>query len=340
MKVLFVVSGSSQYQNVAPSTRSLGDSLAAEGVDVAYFTVKGGSIAHHWRSARSLRRHLKAEPVDIVHAHHALSGWVAALAAFGRLPLVLSYDGPDVLGSFVASGKRTLRSKLLAALGKTVQLFMSATICKSQQIAAATITRKRCHLIPDGVRLERFKAQEKIHRKELGLDKNTQYVLFLADPSDPNKNVALVEAALEILNKPDVELLIRYKISHHAVPKYLNTADVFAVSSFSEGASNLVKEAMACNCPIVATNVGDVAWVLGDTPGCYLSPSHKPTDFAKKLRHALQYSEKYGRTKGRERILALGLDAKSTARKVIGIYEQVSNKKLGTRPSPTERLQA
>ncbi|HRI59230.1 MAG TPA: glycosyltransferase family 4 protein [Saprospiraceae bacterium] len=187
------------------------------------------------------------------------------------------------------------------------------------------------HLIPNGVRLDQFKLYDKTLRKELGLDKDKKYVLFLGDPSDNNKNIALVEAALDILDRPDVELLIRYKVSHEAVVKYLNIADVFTLCSFSEGSPNVVKEAMACNCPMVVTNAGDAAWVVGDTTGCYVSPTYEPGDFAKKLRLALQYSEKYGRTKGRDRLLALGLDAKHIAEKVIGVYRSVTKKQPQTK---------
>jgi len=201
---------------------------------------------------------------------------------------------------------------------------------------ADAIARKNvCHIVPNGVRLEQFKLYDKSLRKELGLEQNKKYVLFLGDPSDNNKNIALVEAAIDILNLPDVELLVRFKVSHDAVVKYLNIADVFTLCSFSEGSPNVVKEAMACNSPMVATNAGDAAWVIAETPGCYVSPSYEPEDFAQKLRLALQYSEKNNRTQGRERLLALGLDAKSIAGKIIGIYEAVIEKKPQSKKTST-----
>jgi glycosyltransferase involved in cell wall biosynthesis len=337
MKVLFVVSGNNQYYDVAPFIRSQGDSLAQEGVAISYFSIRGKGMFNYLKNVLPLRKHLQQNPVDVVHAHYALCGWVAVLATLGRIPVVLSYMGDDLFGSHTAHGKRSFSSWLLVLLSKALQPFVRAIICKSPGMVEAVKRKSVTHLIPNGVRLEQFKIYEKGCHKELGLEKDKKYVLFLADPSDPNKNIALVEAAMEILDLPDVELLIRYKVSHDAVVKYLNTANVFTLCSFSEGSPNVVKEAMACNCPIVVTKVGDAPQTVSDTPGCYVSPTYEPEDFAKKLRLALQYSEKHGRTKGRERLLALGLDARSIAQKIIGIYERVSNKKFKHKKPRTQK---
>jgi glycosyltransferase involved in cell wall biosynthesis len=105
------------------------------------------------------------------------------------------------------------------------------------------------------------------------------------------------------------------------VPRYLNEADVLAFSSFMEGSPNVIKEAMACNCPIVSTDVGDVRWVLGDTKGCYIA-SFDPADFAKKMELAIHFSQVVGRTKGRQRIVALGLDMNTVAKRIMAVYKK------------------
>ncbi len=326
MKVLFVVSGNNQYYDVAPFIRSQGDSLVEEGVEVAYFPIMGKGMLNYLKNVGPLRKYLKNNPVDVIHAHYSLCGWVAVLAA-GSLPVVLSYMGDDLFGSHTGRNKRKLKSWLLTYLSKAIQPFVQAIICKSPQMVDAVARKNVTHLVPNGVRLEQFKLYDKSSRKELGLERNKTYVLFLGDPADANKNIALVESALEQLRLPNVELLIRYKVSHDAVVKYLNAADVFTLCSFSEGSPNVVKEAMACNCPMVVTPAGDAPWVVEGTDGCYVSPSWEPEDFAKKLGLALQYADKQGRTKGREQLLALGLDASSIAWRIIGIYESLSGKK-------------
>jgi len=103
---------------------------------------------------------------------------------------------------------------------------------------------------------------------------------------------------------------------------FLSSVDVFVVPSFMEGSPNVVKEAMACNCPVVATPVGDIPWLFGEEPGHFLC-SFSAEDLAEKIKLALEYGTQYGRTKGRERILKLGLDSDSIANRVISVYKQV-----------------
>lgn len=298
------------------------------GIEVAYFPVLGKGAFHYLENALKLRRFLKANTFDVIHAHYSLCGWVAVLAG-SKIPVVLSLMGDDARGSFVGESKKAFKSRLLIALTRTVQPFVKAIIYKSPNMERAIHRKKIAWLVPNGVRLNQFQLKEGGYRQELGLDPGKRYVLFLANPEDRNKNIALVRAALAILNRPDVELINIFDAPHDTVVKYLNSVDVFTLCSFSEGSPNVVKEAMACNCPLVATNVGDVAWVTGETPGCLVS-SHDPADFATKLSAALEFSEKVGRTEGRRRLLDLGLDARTIAEKIRRIYEQVSGKVSGS----------
>lgn len=98
-----------------------------------------------------------------------------------------------------------------------------------------------------------------------------------------------------------------------------NAADVVLLTSLWEGSPNAIKEAMACNCPVVSTDVGDVREVIGNTEGCYIS-SFEPRDVAKKIQMALDFSK---RTNGKQSIIELGLDSKTVANKIINIYTKV-----------------
>lgn len=323
MKVLFVVSGNNDYYDIAPFIKSQGDSLVAEGIEVSYYLIKGKGALNYLKNIGPLKRYLKEHPADIIHAHYSLCGWVAVLAA-GSTPVVLSYMGDDLNGAHVGLGKRDFRSSMLVWLGKAVQPFVQAIICKSPNLEKLVRRKSITHLIPNGVRLDQFAINEQGYRKELGLDPDKKYVLFLGDPANVNKNYALAEAATKLLNRPDVELIARYDVSHDLVVKYLNSANVFVLCSFSEGSPNVVKEAMACNCPTVVTDVGDAAWVVRGTQGCGVG-GFDPADFAVPLARALEFSVKHGRTNGRERLLSLGLDAQAIARRLRGVYEQLLN---------------
>ena len=108
--------------------------------------------------------------------------------------------------------------------------------------------------------------------------------------------------------------------------------DVFALPTKNEGSPQALKEAMACNCPIVATDVADIKHLLGGLPGHYVLPNkkgncawwkgdeHSAEELAELLKKALAFE---GRTEGRKRIVELGYTNELVAKQIIKIYEQI-----------------
>lgn len=111
--------------------------------------------------------------------------------------------------------------------------------------------------------------------------------------------------------------------------------DLFALPTKNEGSPQALKEAMACNCPIVATDVADIKYLLGDLPGHYVLPNkkgngawwkgdeHSVEEMAELLKEALAFE---GRTKGRERIVELGYTNELVAKRIIDIYYSIIKK--------------
>lgn len=177
--------------------------------------------------------------------------------------------------------------------------------------------KKKLDIIPNGVTI--FKPiNKKIARKKLDLKLDEKYILFLGDRNNERKNYRLLESAQSFC-KENYKILNRYPVPHEKVPIFLNACDVLVLTSYKEGSPNVIKEAMACNFPIVSTDVGDVRWVFGEIEGCYIS-SFKPEDVAEKINTALKFGK---RTKGRERIVELGLDAESVVAKITEIYQSL-----------------
>lgn len=324
MKVLFVCSGNSKSYPVAPFILSQGDSLVKEGIELSYFSVKGRGALNYLKNVSRLRRFIRENDFDVIHAHYSFCGWVAVLAMSG-LPVILSLMGDDAVGTPDANGRLTLRSRILMMLSYAVQPFVTAIISKSPNLEATVYRKKISYLIPNGVRLDQFAFRPKEFRKELNMKDDIQYVLFMGRPTDPNKNITLVQEAMKYVKRDNVELLAPYPVPHEEVVKYLNSADVFTLCSYSEGSPNIVKEAMSCNRPMVVTPAGDCAWLVEDLEGSYLS-SYDAKDFGDKLNQALDFAAEFETTKGRERIHELGLDAVTIARQIIDLYYEVSGK--------------
>ena len=321
MKVLLVSSGNSGNFEITPFIKSQGDSLVQEGVEVSYFKIKDKGLFGYIKGVLELKKHLKKYTVDIIHAHYTLSGWSAVLS-FPKQPIVLSLMGTDAYGHYIGVKKIKFSSRYLILLTKLIQPFVSKIICKTKHIESFVYLKNKSTVIPNGILLDKFTQENQGFRSELGLEHNIRYVLFLGDKMNIRKNYMLAKEAVNKINNPYIQLIRPYPITHEQVIKYLNSVDCLVVPSFMEGSPNIIKEAMASNCPIVATDVGDIKWLFGDEPGHYIS-SFDPIDMAKKIEFALEFSEKKDRTNGRDRIFQLGLDSKRIANRINDVYKNV-----------------
>jgi glycosyltransferase involved in cell wall biosynthesis len=97
-------------------------------------------------------------------------------------------------------------------------------------------------------------------------------------------------------------------------------ADAVLMTSFSEGSPQVIKEALACGCPIVSVDVGDVKERIEGVDGCYVGQTREAKELAKLLTMALQYESK---TEGRERIEIDGLNNSHVADQLFGIYQRI-----------------
>jgi len=321
MKVLFVSSGNSEKMSMTPFIKSQGESLKAKGVRLEYYPIVGKGLSGYVQNILPLRRYLKQHAFDLIHAHYALTGWVV-LMTLTRTPIIVSYMGCDTYGDYDERGHRIFSSYLNIVLSKILQFFVKRIIVKSKNLEGYIFYRKKTALIPNGVNFSVFRPMDKVEaRKNVGLNVEKNYILFLGNPEDKRKNISLMYQAQQVCDHP-FEIITPYPVLHPKIPWYLNACDVLALSSFNEGSPNVIKEAMACNCPIVSTDVGDVRWVIGSTRGCYVT-SFDPADIVSKLKVALEFSEKHGRTNGRDRIVALELDSETIAKKIMSVYEHL-----------------
>ena len=310
MKVLFVCSGNSDNNNISPIVKAQAESLVYAGNEIHFFCIKGKGLLGYIRNVIPLTKEIKKKSYNVLHAHYLLCGIVAALAVmFTKLKLIVSLMGSDVNRSFFWRNIAVTYTRL----------FWDATIVKSEEMKS-NLGINIVEVIPNGVNLELFDEIDRYNCKDkLGLLKEKKYILFAANPEQRVKNFSLAKEACSQLTTHNSQLITLGKTPHEEIPLYINTCNVLILTSLWEGSPNIIKEAMACNCPIVSTDVGDVRWLLGNLEGHYIA-KHEPEDFAKKIKLALEYGK---RTKGRDRIIELGLDSETVAKRIVEVYERV-----------------
>lgn len=289
-------------------------------VDVLFVNAREGRLRHkaYVLGFPRLWQVLSKNRYDVIHAHYVFSGVIAR--AQRSTPLVLTHHGPEFMhpwqGPLCRLTKRWPDELIVVASWMLPILSMP-----------------RVHLIPCGVDFSLFRPMDRQEaRTKLGLDPSKRYVLFAGNSWDRRKRFDLVQAARRMVSarQPDVELLEVCGQPHHLIPLYMNAADVFAMVSTSEGSAQVVKEAMACNLPIVATDAGDNWEVIDGTAGCHRTGAD-PAEIAARLEGALSPPR---RTDGRSKVERFSME--STARAVVTVYEQAL--RSSSEPARSETL--
>jgi len=320
MKVLILTAMYPTPENPAFGSfvRSQAESLERAGLAVDVLVLQGRFRKLIYpRGVLQLRQRLNAGAFDLVHAHYSYVGMVARTQ--WNVPVVVTYHGDDLLGTVNERGEKTRMSRLIVAAGKKLAQCVDACIVQTQEMFSK-LEKSTAFVIPHEVNFDIFKPTNRDEaRTILGLERNKKYLLFAANPDVPVKHFPLAQAVAERLARRDpvVELLVVYKEPQERLALYMSACDALLFPSYQEGSPNIVKQAMACNLPIVATDVGDVRQVIGNCQGCYVcEPS--TTEFAARVSHILLNRD---RTRGREQIGHL--DQSTVSQKVIAVYEHV-----------------
>jgi glycosyltransferase involved in cell wall biosynthesis len=209
---------------------------------------------------------------DLVHGHYGL--WCLAARLQWRAKVVAAFLGDDLLGTLTATGSYSRKSLLVVGLSRWLGRVADATTVKSEQMKKASGCADAV-VIADGIDFELFHPMPRAEtRAVLGWEQDRYYVLFANNPQIPVKNFALAQKSLQRLAEQGIvaELVVANGLPQTMVVQYMNAANALILPSLAEGTPNVVKEAMACNVPVVATDVGDVAQVIGHTAGCTVCP--------------------------------------------------------------------
>ena len=303
-----------------PFIREQVGALREQGCECEYYYVKGKGIMGYLRAIPGLRKMIREWKPDVVHAHYGLSCLVANLAT-RHVPVASTYHGSDI------NVKSVRRFSKMAIRLSAWNIFVS----KKNMALAGAVEGKKCSLIPCGINiplpwndLQKQKVEQLTLNQwvETIMPKGKKYVLFAGAFDNAVKDPERAKQTMNELTNEGInaELIELKGYTRDQVNALMYNCDAFLMTSRTEGSPQVIKEAMACGCPIVSLDVGDVAeWTRG-VEGCFVVKSREPRDIAEALRKAIAFE---GKTNGREKIVNAGLSNELVAKRIIEIYEDI-----------------
>jgi teichuronic acid biosynthesis glycosyltransferase TuaC len=294
------------------------DYLRAAGVEVDIFRFDGGRKPWRYLMAwmrLQARLMMTRKRYDLVHAQFGQNG---LLALPKRLPLVVTFRGSDLQGIVGRDGEITRSGRILQWLSRLVARRADAVVVVSAHMKAYLPPWIDAAVIPSGLDLDLLRPHPQAEaRRQLGLPLDRPLVLFAANPSLPRKRYPLARAAVDLLaQRQPVDLVVAWGVPHKEMPIYMSACDALILTSVHEGSPNVVKEALACNLPVVSVDTGDVPERLRDVPGCELCENDDPATIAAALERVLTRRE---RINGRATVEHL--DEKLLAQQMINVYQ-------------------
>ena len=280
-------------------------------VEVFAFTPTGG-VKPYAQAARALRRRHGGESFDVIHAHYGMTAW-CTLALPSDAPRVVTFHGTDL-------GHPTF-GRLSRAVARMVDVPATASAWLARQPMAGLPgagVERRVGVLPCGVNLDRFgRIDRRAARERLGLEPDGRYLLFPADPARPEKRH---DRAAELAHAAGAELLAYEDAHPRDVPYLINAANAVIVTSEREGFGLASLEALACDVPVVSTDVGIAPLALRGVAGTLAAPFDR-AEWLEALRPHLEAGDP--RVAGRAR--AALFDSNRMAMRVFEAWRELSS---------------
>lgn len=293
--------------------------LRQAGVEVEVFSFRGARnplnyLKALWQFNRTYR---DRSTFDLVHAQF---GQAALIPWPKRWPLVITYHGDDLLGILSRDGQQTWQGRLLVAVSKNLARFANAVVVVSQHMKKNLPSVVSSLIQPTGVDLEAIpKMSQTEARAKLALPADERLALFVGSPDCRRKLYSLAQESVELLNKRlPTRLVLGWNRPHGEILLLMLACDVLLNTSRQEGSPTIIKEALACNLPIVSVVVGDVVERIKEVEGCEITLDNRPQTIADALERTLRRER---RIDGRPAVAQL--DERVLAQKMIAIYRSV-----------------
>ena len=292
--------------------------LRREGIEVDLFPFRGSRSPGNYLAAwKEVHRRVRSGNYDLVHAQFGQSGLTALPK---RIPLVVTFRGDDLEGIIGENGRYIPAGWLLRFISRTVARRADAAIVVSEHMKRWLPRSVAAHVMPSGIDLELFRPEpQEAARQRLGLSGPERLVLFVGSPELARKRYGLAQQVVGIVNRAiPTRLLVGWELPHDKIAAHMNACDALLCTSMQEGSPNAVKEALACNLPVVSVPVGDVPLRLRGVAGCELCADDQAETIAAALSRVLQRGARIdGRAAVRD------LDERLLTQQLVDLYRSI-----------------
>ena len=265
------------------------------------------------KSIFEINRLIHKEKFDLIHIHFGLSGLFLLFHPFLKTPTILTLHGSDIL-SYKRAGLIQKISKL--AVSRTT----CTIILNDKMLDILKKYKSKLIKIPCGIDIKAFDL-------ERANGNNEKFVIgFPSSKERKVKNYPLFKKITDTLIEKgySVKIVEFRDFTRKQVAENLCRLDCLLLTSHSECSPQIIKEAMAAGVPIVASNVGDVAYLLEGVRNCSIVKTFDADDFIKKIIEIINLPKLERTTNGKEKIKSMKFDQDSVSANIYELYLQLT----------------
>lgn len=307
-----------------------------------------GTKLGYYLNVFALKKIISKEKPDLINAHYASGyGTLGRLSGFNKK--LLNVWGSDV---YDFPNESKLKKRIIEKNLKNYTAIASTSYCMAEETKKYLENKsKEIFITPFGVDTEKFKnlnIEKKENEITIGIVKTLtekygiEYLIKaikelenILDIENYKKIRLLIYGKGELKNKLEdltKELQIEDKvifkgyISNEDVPKALNEMDIFVVPSIldSESFGVAAVEAMACEVPVIVSDVDGLKEVVVNNETGFVIPKKSPKEIANKIKILIENDDivKKFKKNARDRVLKL-YDWNKNVENMIKIYKEL-----------------
>lgn len=274
MKILHVCPINNKGEALTSWRNSQIESLADKCINYYFKSISRVNPLSLLKEGFRLRKFIKRNNIDLIHCHWGTSLSLISVLFSGK-PVVVSYCGSDLLGSFKANGDKKIKGLISSYLSKFSSLLSNYNIVKSENLfnELPKKAQLKCSIIPNGVDPSFFyQIPKNESRDKLNLPKDKLIILFVNSGAWVKNPQMAYRIKNKLYDKSEIFYFLEISnIPHNKMVYYYSASDFLLITSHHEGSNNSIKESLYCNLKVISTPVGDAKEVLKGMSTCLIS---------------------------------------------------------------------